>query len=44
MKIIGQIGVKQICNERHNYDLSVPKFTDNFLKKYIENGSTPVVP
>ena len=34
MRIIDQTGVKQICNERHIYGLSVPKFTDN-LKKNI---------
>ena len=33
MRIIGQTGVKQIYNERHNYDLLVPSLTDNLNKK-----------
>ena len=37
MRIIGQTGVKQICNERHNYDLLAPRFTDNLNKKKLEN-------
>ena len=38
MRIIGQTGVKQICNERHNYDLLVPRLTDNLnKKKNLEN-------
>ena len=39
MRIIGQTGVKQIRNERHNYDLlvPVPRFTDNLKKKKLEN-------
>ena len=35
MRIIGQTDVKQICNERHSYDLLVPRLTDNLKQTKI---------